>query len=130
VEPVDAQENLRYLLNQWDPIGVADIVIDEYDCMIAPLVSMLSAGAGRAEIGEFLWYELDEHFGLSGRFRKFFGGGSGVSGRVVQIESASAVESFFGTAAGEPGRQDLVLVAITAGQVQPETPVPGRAAIP
>jgi hypothetical protein len=29
VEPVDAQENLRYLLNQWDPIGVADIVIDE-----------------------------------------------------------------------------------------------------
>jgi hypothetical protein len=65
VEPVDAQENLRYLLNQWDPIGVADIVIDEYDCMIAPLVSMLSAGAGRAEIGEFLWYELDEHFGLS-----------------------------------------------------------------
>jgi hypothetical protein len=65
VEPIDAQGNLRYLLNRWDPIGVADIVIDEYDCMIAPLLSMLSVGAGRAEIGEFLWYELDEHFGLS-----------------------------------------------------------------
>jgi hypothetical protein len=65
VEPVDAQDNLRYLLNQWDPIGVADVVIDQYDCMIGPLLSMLNAGAGRAEIGEFLWYELDEHFGLS-----------------------------------------------------------------
>lgn len=31
------QENLRYLLNQWDPIGVADIVDDEYDCMLVPL---------------------------------------------------------------------------------------------
>ena len=30
------QANLRYLLNQWDPIGVADLVDDEYDCLLAP----------------------------------------------------------------------------------------------
>ena len=64
VDLVAAQHNLRYLLNEWDPIGVADLVADEYDCMIAPLLSKLSAGAGRAEISEFLWYELEDHIGL------------------------------------------------------------------
>lgn len=47
-----------------DPIGVADLVSDEYDCLIAPLVSRLNAGDGRAEISEFLWHELEDHFGL------------------------------------------------------------------
>lgn len=65
MDPVDAQLNLRYLLNEWDPIGVADLVEDEYDCLIAPLLSRLSAGAGRAEISEFLWYETEDHFGLN-----------------------------------------------------------------
>ena len=48
------QANLRYLLNQWDPIGVADLAADEYDSLIAPLWSRLSRGATRAEISEFL----------------------------------------------------------------------------
>lgn len=61
----DIEGNLRYLLNQWDPIGVADAVDDEYDCMIAPLLLKLNAAAGRAGISEFLWYELEEHFGLN-----------------------------------------------------------------
>jgi hypothetical protein len=64
MEPVDAQDNLRYLLNEWDPIGVADLVNDEYDCLLAPLLSRLSTGATRAGISEFLWYELADHFGL------------------------------------------------------------------
>ncbi|QIS12757.1 hypothetical protein [Nocardia arthritidis] len=63
MEPGDS--NLRYLLNEWDPIGVADMVDDEYDCLLAPLLSRLNAGAGRAEISEFLWRELEDHFGLS-----------------------------------------------------------------
>jgi hypothetical protein len=25
-------------LNEWDPIGVADEVQDEYDCMLAPML--------------------------------------------------------------------------------------------
>jgi hypothetical protein len=64
---VDAavQEHLRYLLNEWDFLGVADFVDDEYDCMIGPLLSLLLRGAGRAELGEYLWRELEGHFGLS-----------------------------------------------------------------
>ncbi|MDH6226790.1 hypothetical protein [Streptomyces sp. MJP52] len=55
---------LRRLLNEWDPIGVADDVQDEYDCMLAPLLGRLQQGAGRAEIGAFLTHESRDHFGL------------------------------------------------------------------
>ncbi len=64
VDMRDVQANLTCLLNEWDPIGVADLVSDEYDCLIAPLLSRLNAGNGRAEISEFLRYELEDHFGL------------------------------------------------------------------
>ena len=64
MDAADVQANLRLLLNEWDPIGVADIVPDEYDCMIAPLLSRLAGGGGRSEMSEFLWYELEDHFGL------------------------------------------------------------------
>ena len=59
-----AQGNLRYLLNDWDPIGVADLDSDEYDCMVGPLLSLLLRGNGRAEVSEYLWHELEDHFGL------------------------------------------------------------------
>ncbi|MFC9437113.1 hypothetical protein [Nocardia sp. NPDC057030] len=62
---VDVEGNLRYLLNQWDPIGVADVVEDEYDCLIGPILTRLGAGAGAAVVSEFLWGELENHFGLS-----------------------------------------------------------------
>ncbi|MGW8884615.1 hypothetical protein [Streptomyces sp. NPDC055749] len=62
----DVTENgLRHLLNAWDPIGVADDVQDEYDCMLAPLLQQLRGGAGQAQIGEFLRHELEDHFGLT-----------------------------------------------------------------
>jgi hypothetical protein len=56
--------NLTLLLNEWDPIGVADIAPDEYECMLAPLLKKLGDGAGRSEISQFLWFELEDHFGL------------------------------------------------------------------
>ncbi len=56
--------NLRSLLNQWDPIGVADIVDDEYDCLLAPLWQRLTGHASGGGISEYLWHELQEHFGL------------------------------------------------------------------
>lgn len=63
-----AQSDLRLILNEWDPIGVADLAPDdEYDCLIAPLLSKLLAGAGKAAIGEFLWHEVESHFGLDPR---------------------------------------------------------------
>ncbi|MFF8321105.1 hypothetical protein ACF06V_28565 [Streptomyces bobili] len=55
---------LRDVLSEGDPIGVADEVPDEYDCMLAPLLGRLGGGAGQAEIGEFLRHELEDHFGL------------------------------------------------------------------
>src|SRR4051794_40486106 len=58
------QANLRYLLNQWDPIGVAELVSDEYDCLLAPLWKLLMQGASRAELSGFLWYDLKDHSGL------------------------------------------------------------------
>jgi hypothetical protein len=64
VDSVDSQRNLRHLLNEWDPIGVADLAPDEYDCLIGPLLARLSRGADRAQISEFLWHELEDHFGL------------------------------------------------------------------
>ncbi|MEU7473783.1 hypothetical protein AB0A94_35655 [Streptomyces sp. NPDC044984] len=62
---IDATENgLRQLLNEWDPIGVADEVQDEYDCMLAPLLQRLRGGADQVEIGALLRQELEDHFGL------------------------------------------------------------------
>ncbi|MBQ0988191.1 hypothetical protein KBZ10_27505 [Streptomyces sp. F63] len=67
----DVPENgLRHLLNEWDPIGVADEVQDEYDCMLAPLLQRLHGGADQTEIGEFLRHELEHHFGLDPRVQR------------------------------------------------------------
>jgi hypothetical protein len=60
-----AQRSLRQLIWQWDPIGVAEFAPDdEYDCMIGPLLSRLTAGADQSEVSEFLRHELQDHFGL------------------------------------------------------------------
>ncbi|MDX3488213.1 MULTISPECIES: hypothetical protein [unclassified Streptomyces] len=58
------ENDLRHLLNEWDPIGVADEVQDEYDCMLAPMLQRLRGGAHETEISEFLRHEVEEHFGL------------------------------------------------------------------
>ncbi|SES28204.1 hypothetical protein SAMN05216188_13035 [Lentzea xinjiangensis] len=58
------QDHLRCLLNRWDPIGVADLVDDEYDCLLTPLRDKLIHGATRASLSEYLWCEIRDHFGL------------------------------------------------------------------
>lgn len=61
----DLQLDVRHLVNQWDPIGIADFAPDdEYDCLVAPLLGKLIAGANRAEISEFLLQQLEGHFGV------------------------------------------------------------------
>ena len=67
-----AQQELRVLLNEWDPIGVFDPddedhgsgPIDEYDCIRDPLISHLLRGDTRYEVAQFLRDELTGHFGL------------------------------------------------------------------
>ncbi|MGY3201339.1 hypothetical protein [Streptomyces sp. TE5632] len=61
---LSTESDLRHLLNEWDPVGVADLVQDEYDCMLGPLLQRLRGGASQTEIGEFLRRELEDHFGL------------------------------------------------------------------
>lgn len=60
----ERQATLRHLLNEWDPIGVADLVDDEYDCLLGPLWTLLSRRPSRAEVSEHLWHELEDHLGL------------------------------------------------------------------
>lgn len=82
-----AQSDLRLILNEWDPIGVADFAPDdEYDCLISPLLSKLLAGEGKAAIGEFLWHEVEGHFGLDPRSLDI----DGVAVRLVAWWSAYA----------------------------------------
>jgi hypothetical protein len=51
---VDLEPELRYLLNRWDPIGVydekEDFPPDEYDCLLAPILSRLAAGTSAIDL--------------------------------------------------------------------------------
>jgi hypothetical protein len=64
-------EALRRLINEWDPVGVydakTDFPPDEYDCLYAPVMNLLSQGADAAEVARFLEHELSAHFGLDPR---------------------------------------------------------------
>lgn len=64
----DLTAELRYLLNHWDAIGVydeeCDLPPDEYDCLIGPILTRLARRASRAALSEYLWHEIENHFGL------------------------------------------------------------------
>jgi hypothetical protein len=64
----DLQNEMRYLLNRWDPIGIYDADLDfppdEYDCLISPILSRLAHRDSRASLSEYLWHEIEDHFGL------------------------------------------------------------------
>jgi hypothetical protein len=62
----DSQRQIRGLLMDWDPIGVAGVpeAADEYDCMIGPLMHLLHDGAGQAEVQQWITNEVTEHFGM------------------------------------------------------------------
>lgn len=60
-------QQLRALLNEWDPIGVGpNGPQDEYDCLLWPVMRQLEAGAAPDELRAFLAAELQEHFGHGG----------------------------------------------------------------
>jgi hypothetical protein len=64
----DLTGELRYLLNRWDPIGIYDEALDfpadEYDCLIGPILTRLARGESREAFSEYLWNEIENHFGL------------------------------------------------------------------
>jgi hypothetical protein len=57
-------DQIREILNEWDFLGSADVVDDEYDCMISPLTAMLLKGSSKEELESFLRKALAEHFGM------------------------------------------------------------------
>lgn len=57
--------DVRALLMEWDPIGVADGSEDEYDCLIGPLLSHLRDGADAVFLRDWIARERVNHFGLS-----------------------------------------------------------------
>ena len=61
------QDQIRNVLNSdWDPIGVADTVDDEYDMYIGQIHSLLAKDASGEDIAEYLlWVEI-ERMGLRG----------------------------------------------------------------
>ena len=61
------QDEVRAVLNRdWDPIGVADIVEDEYDMYIGHIYSLLASDANERSIADYLlWVETDR-MGLTG----------------------------------------------------------------
>jgi hypothetical protein len=62
----ESQHQVRHLLREWDPIGVSGIseAVDEYDCMIGPLLHRLSDGADTRSLADWISHERSSHFGL------------------------------------------------------------------
>jgi hypothetical protein len=60
-----AQAAVRELLWQWDPIDVAGLAPDdEYDCLIGPIIGLLSRGADQQAVANLLRHESRSHFDL------------------------------------------------------------------
>jgi len=61
------QDQIRVVLNgDWDPIGVADIVDDEYDMYIAQIHSLLVTNSTEQTIADHLLRVEHERMGLTG----------------------------------------------------------------
>jgi hypothetical protein len=58
---------LRQLLNAWDFVGVhhPQTNVDEYDCLIGPLLTRLTNGTNVEELSSYLSAEIGGHFGLT-----------------------------------------------------------------
>lgn len=62
----ESRSQVRALLMEWDPIGVAGAkeAADEYDCMISPLLHQLYEGATADVLRSWIGTERTDHFGL------------------------------------------------------------------
>ena len=75
----DLTSELRALLNEWDPIGVADIVDDEYDGLNGEILAQLAQGADLASFTEYFLRasegfstSLDESHAVAARLHAWF----------------------------------------------------------
>jgi hypothetical protein len=58
----------RILLEEWDPIGVADVpeAQDEYDAYVPGVHRLLIHRASARDVFDYLWQIETEHMGLCG----------------------------------------------------------------
>jgi hypothetical protein len=58
---------LRDAVNNWDPVGLiaSGAPVDEYECLVGPLMRMLEAGSGSEQIASYLNQDVPNHFGVS-----------------------------------------------------------------
>lgn len=63
---LDLEEHIRRILNDWDPIGVADEVEDEYDGYINGVLALLRSGGSERAIAAHLLAIEQERMGLPG----------------------------------------------------------------
>ena len=64
---LEIQDQIRVVLNgNWDPIGVADIVDDEYDDYVAQIHSLLVSNSSEQTIADHLLRIEHEQMGLTG----------------------------------------------------------------
>ena len=56
---------LRTQVNAWDPLGLIGMgaPLDEYDCLLGPVMRMLESGDAPTKIAVYLDHEFVEHFG-------------------------------------------------------------------
>lgn len=70
VESQNLIKKINIILNEWDFIGVADAVDDEYDCFVEPLATLLTAKSSRSDVKNYIEKELKEHFGMENIYNK------------------------------------------------------------
>jgi hypothetical protein len=63
---LELEEIKRILLQEWDPIGVADTsgAADEYDTYAFQIFTSLHSGATSDSIADYLHWVVSEHIGL------------------------------------------------------------------
>lgn len=62
-QAINLMKEVAQVLNEWDFLGVADSVSDEYDCMVGPLCTLVLGNAPESEIVDYITTELSGHFG-------------------------------------------------------------------
>ncbi len=62
-------KEVRSLWNEWDPIGVASLVDDEYDSYLGPTLRLLEENASIEKIEKYLSLVVGEHMALDLKYR-------------------------------------------------------------
>lgn len=74
-EAKQLMDKVRVIFNEWDFLGVVGAQddggpLDEYDCLVGPVTTLISQGAKREKLEEYIKNELNDHFGIKDQYSK------------------------------------------------------------